>query len=116
MDRCKFDVKRELKKLEKIVALLPDELKQLTEGLVADAAFMAEQLEKLRQHIAEYGWSETYQNGANQSGKKSSVEADAYIKMQKSYAAIIKQLTDLLPDTSETTAGAEIMEFLNANG
>lgn len=115
MDKCRFDAKKELKKLKKIVDLLPDEKKKITEGLVADAAFMAEQLEKLRQHIAEEGWSETYQNGANQCGKKSSVEAEAYLKMQKSYAAVIKQLTDLLPDTSETTAGTEIMAFLNAN-
>ncbi|MBO7430455.1 MAG: hypothetical protein J6U56_05525, partial [Spirochaetia bacterium] len=66
-------------------------------------------------HITEHGWSEEYQNGANQFGKKSSVEADAYVKVQKSYASVIKQLTDLLPEQSETTAGAEIMTFLNQN-
>lgn len=54
-------------------------------------------------------------NGANQFGKKSSVEADAYVKIQKSYASVIKQLTDLLPDSIETAAGTEIMAFLNSN-
>lgn len=115
MEKCRFDCKKELRKLKKIVDLLPNEKRKITEGLVADAAFMAEQLEKLRETIAENGWSETYQNGANQSGKKTSVEAEAYLKMQKSYAAVIKQLTDLLPTSSETTAGAEIMAFLNAS-
>ena len=76
---------------------------------------MAEQLEILRAHITENGWSEEYKNGENQFGKKSSVEADAYIKIQKSYASTIKQLTDLLPEQTETTAGAEIMAFLNKN-
>ena len=65
-----------------------------------------------RNHITEIGWSVNYQNGANQFGKKSSVEADAYVKVQKSYASVIKQLTDLLPEQDETTAGTEIMQFL----
>ena len=54
-------------------------------------------------------------SGANQYGKKTSVEADAYVKIQKSYASVIKQLTDLLPDSIETAAGTEIMAFLNSN-
>lgn len=115
MARVIFNTKKELKKLELIVAALPEDKRKITEGLVADAAFMAEQLEILRKHIAENGWSEQYMNGANQFGKKSSVEADAYVKIQKSYASVIKQLTDLLPDSIETAAGTEIMAFLNSN-
>lgn len=116
MARLLFNSKKELKKLALIVAALPEDKKKITEGLVADAAFMAEQLEKLRAHITENGWSEAYKNGENQFGKKSSVEADAYIKIQKSYASTIKQLTDLLPsNTTETAAGSEIMAFINSN-
>ena len=115
MAKVMFNAKKELKKLEVIVTALPEDKKKITEGLIADAAFMAEQLEKLRDYISEHGWSEEYMNGANQFGKKSSVEADAYLKMQKSYASVIKQLTDLLPDNTETAAGTEIMAFLNSN-
>ena len=110
-----FSAAKELKKLKLIADLLPDDKQKITEGLIADAAFMAEQLEILRAHITENGWSEEYKNGENQFGKKSSVEADAYIKIQKSYASTIKQLTDLMPEQTETTAGAEIMAFLNKN-
>ena len=111
--RAKFSAKNEKKKLQLIVSNLPEELQKITEGLVEDASFMAEQLEKLRTHIDANGWSETYQNGANQSGKKTSVEADSYIKLQKSYAAIIKQLTDLIPRNDEVSSAAtEIMDFL----
>lgn len=115
MARVVFNATKELKKLKLITEMLPEDKRKITEGLVADAAFMAEQLEKLRAHISENGWSEEYKNGENQFGKKSSVEADAYVKVQKSYASVIKQLTDLLPEQSETTAGAEIMAFLNKN-
>ena len=114
MAKVMFDSKKELKKLAVIVAALTEDKRKITEGLVADAAFMAEQLEKLRDIIARNGWSEEYKNGENQYGKKSSVEADAYIKLQKSYASVIKQLTDLLPDQTETAAGADIMAFINS--
>lgn len=108
-----FDAKKEKKKLDKIIKDIPADKKQLVEGLVADASFMAEQLEILRDYIAVNGWSEEYQNGANQRGKKTCVEADMYVKVQKSYSAVIKQLTDFLPkDTSENN-NDELLEFLN---
>ncbi len=111
--KLEFNAKRELKKLKTITDTLPENLKKATASLITDAAFMAEQLEKLRAYISENGWSEEYQNGANQSGRKTSPEADMYVKVQKLYAATIKQLTDLLPDKAETTAGEEIMAFIN---
>ena len=113
MENKRFSAKKEKKKLKAIISQLPEDLVKISEGLVEDASFMAEQLEKLRDYIDENGWSEQYQNGANQFGKKISVEADSYIKLQKSYSAIIKQLTDLLPKGSEVPAAAsEIMDFL----
>jgi hypothetical protein len=115
MAKVVFNSQKELKKLKLIAEALPEDKKKITEGLIADAAFMAEQLEILRAHITENGWSEEYKNGENQYGRKSSVEADSYIKIQKSYASVIKQLTDLLPDQAETAAGTEIMAFLNSN-
>ena len=108
-----FNAARELKKLKAIVEALPEDKKKISEGIVADLAFMAEQLEILRKDITVNGWSEEYQNGANQSGRKSRVEADAYVKLQKSYSSTVKQLTDLLPVKEETTAGAELMAFVN---
>lgn len=114
MKKQRFSAKKEQKKLKSIVAQLPEDLVQITEGLVEDASFMAEQLEKLRAYIDENGWSEEYKNGANQFGKKNSTEADSYIKLQKLYASTIKQLTDLLPKSSEvSSAASEIMDFMD---
>lgn len=93
-----FEASKEKKKLDRIICNIPKDKKDLVAGLIADASFMAEELEGLRNYISENGWSESYQNGANQFGKKTSVEADMYIKVQKSYASIIRQLTDFLPD------------------
>ena len=96
-DMAIFDAKKEKKKLDNIIKDIPEDKKKLVEGLIADASFMAEQLEVLRNYISKNGWSEPYQNGANQYGKKTSVEADMYVKVQKAYSSVIKQLTDFIP-------------------
>lgn len=107
-----FNAKKERDKLRKIVSNIPEEKKDLVEGLIADASFMAEQLEHLREYIAGNGWSEEYKNGANQYGKKTSVEADAYVKVQKNYLAVIKQLNEFLPKDGKGTTD-ELMDFIN---
>ena len=43
------------------------------------------------------GWTSEYQNGQNQWGTKKSPEAETYIALSKNYAAIVKQLTELVP-------------------
>lgn len=109
----KFEANKEKRKLNAIIKEIPKDRKKLVEGLIADASFMAEQLEKLRDKITENGWSEEYKNGANQYGKKTSVEADMYVKVQKSYAATIKQLADFLPQ-EKNTKNDELLEFLQS--
>lgn len=104
---------KELKKLKKIFKCIPEDKLATVSGLIEDAAFMVEQLSILREHISANGWSDSYKNGANQFGKKSSPEADAYIKLQKSYQSTVKQLLDLLPDESQENAAAELMSFVN---
>lgn len=108
-----FSASKEKKKLKKIMKDIPEDKLKLVEGLIADASFMAEELEGLRDYVAENGWSEEYQNGANQKGKKTSVEADMYVKVQKSYAATIKQLSELLPEKS-SQKDDELLDFIKS--
>ena len=108
-----FVASKEKKKLEKIIKDIPEDKKKLVEGLIADASFLAEQLEVLREAISVNGWSETYQNGANQCGKKTSVEADMYIKAQKAYSSLIKQLTDFIPDTAPAEKDSRKLKLLD---
>lgn len=108
-----FSAESEKKKLNKIIKGIPEDKKKLVEGLIADASFQVEQLEVLRDHISKYGWSEAYQNGANQSGRKQSVEADLYIKLQKQYASLIRQLTDYIPTDTKTAASENLLDWVN---
>lgn len=54
-------------------------------------------IDELQNVIEETGWTSEYKNGENQYGTKKSPEAETYIALSKNYAAIIKQLTELVP-------------------
>lgn len=109
----KISLEIEQKKLKKIVEKLPAEKVELAEGLIRDAAFMLEQLDKLRTTIREAGVTEEYKHGREQYGFKETVEIGVYLKMQKNYAATIKQLNDMLPATPPAQAGAELAAFIS---
>ena len=111
MARVMFDSKKELKKLAAIVAALPEDKKKITEGLVADAAFMADQLEILRAHITEKGWSEEYKNGENQYGRKKSSAVEVHTKYSTEYVKTITALANLR-GADGGKADDEFLEFI----
>jgi len=100
----------ELAKLQKIFEDIEPNKKKVCERLIENAAFMAEELKKLQDYIAEHGCTEGYQNGANQFGKKKSSEVEVYNAMIKNYSSVIKQLMDLLPEDRKDSD--ELMDFL----
>ena len=75
----------EKRKLGGIYKKLDEKTKKATENLVEEAAFMGASLHELRQKIAEKGYTEEYQNGANQKGVKKSAEVEIYNTMIKNY-------------------------------
>ena len=70
----------------------------MVESLINDAAFQRVTLEETREIIQRDGIIEEYQNGANQKGIKKSAAVEVYDKMVNTYAKVIKQLCDLLPE------------------
>ena len=70
--------------------------------MIEEAAFMAVSLAELQEKINEKGYTEEYQNGANQKGVKKSSEVEIYNTMIKNYMAVVKQLTDLIPKENKT--------------
>lgn len=107
------DFSTELKKLKKIFKNIPKDKKNLVQKLIESAAFMSVELTKLENYISVNGVSETYQNGENQYGTKTSTEASVYNTMIKNYTSIIKQLCELLPEGLPTTKeGNALMNFV----
>ena len=68
------------------------------------AAFMSIELDDLQAKLEKDGWTSEYQNGQNQWGTKKSPEAETYIALSKNYAAVIKQLTELVPAAKRKTS------------
>lgn len=90
-------IKSEKTRLKGIFSDLDENKKKLVTPLIEKAAFMGIELDDLGKIIEAEGWTSEYKNGENQYGTKKSPEAETYIALSKNYAAIIKQLTDLVP-------------------
>lgn len=93
---------------------IEEKKKKTVEKLVINAAFMAISLEDLQNIINEKGYTEEYQNGANQKGVKKCSEVEIYNTMIKNYSSVIKQLTDLLPKDIPKVVEDGFEEFVNA--
>lgn len=108
-------IKAEKRKLSGIYSRLDKKTKKAVDSLIDEAAFMAASLYELRQIIDEKGYTEEYQNGANQKGVKKCSEVEIYNTMIKNYMSTVKQLTDLLPkeqDKVKVEMGDDFMDFV----
>jgi hypothetical protein len=90
-------IKSEKTRLRGIFRDLDENKRKLVTPLIEKAAFMSVELDDLQAKLQADGWTSEYQNGQNQWGTKKSPEAETYIALSKNYAAIIKQLTELVP-------------------
>lgn len=71
------------------------------------------QLESLQEQIPVSGWTETYQNGANQKGIKKSTEGDVYNTLIKNYTTAIGALNRMLPSGGKDTD--DLLEFIGGS-
>lgn len=109
-------IKAEKRKLAGIYTRLDKKTKRSVDSLMDEAAFMAASLYELRKIIDEKGYTEEYQNGANQKGIKKCSEVEIYNTMIKNYSSVVKQLTDILPKDQEkakATISDGFEEFVN---
>lgn len=90
-------VRKEVIRLKKVFKDLDKNMLYTVISLIQNAAFMSITLEELQDTINENGCISEYQNGENQFGTKKSPEIDIHIAMTRNHAAIIKQLSDLVP-------------------
>ncbi len=106
-------IKKEYRRLKKIFKDLPTGGVAIVGKLINEAAFVAITLEEARMIIARDGIVETYQNGAAQFGIKKSSVVEVYDKFLNTYAKIVGQLVDRLPDgIDQEAAGAAAMAFV----
>lgn len=98
---------------EKLLKIVPDNKKDLMISLIERAAFMQASIEELERFINEHGYTEEYQNGANQSGKKKSSEAEIYLSIIQRYNQTIAVMSALIPESEEKKeAGGSLLGFV----
>ena len=112
MDTTK-QVKAEYNTLTALFAAMPDNKKQLNKGLFENAAYMKVKLKELQEEIDSSGLTDMWEGGGGQKGLRKSPAADLYNTTVKNYLAIIKHLTDCLPENPDQDAADEMDDFLN---
>lgn len=103
-------IKKELKRLKRIFAPLPQNERDFVKPLIENAAFMAITLEDLQAEINDYGCIDEYQNGENQKGVKQSASTQAYVAVMKTYNTTMDKLLAKLPKDVGKNALAKFME------
>lgn len=90
-------IKEELNRITELFNSLPEAQLELLRPLMQNAAFMKITLEDLQEQVKKDGPVETYTNGANQTGRKQSSALQAYDKIIKDYAGVMKTLSNKVP-------------------
>lgn len=89
-----------IKKLKALFRETDKATKTKVSFLIDKVAFMSVSLEELQSIINCKGYTEEYQNGANQSGIKKSAAIDIYNSLIRNYVTAVKQLCDIAPDAA----------------
>ena len=86
-------------RLTRIYRNLPPNKRALAQGLIVQAARIRVRLNELNADIEENGLTEEFrQSEKQQSYIRTRPEAELFVKLDKNYQAIIRQLNDLVPE------------------
>ena len=100
---------------ERIVALyndLPEDKKQLFDGLIRRGAYIRVTLEDMEADIDEGGYVESFtQSEKTDPYERQRPVASLYNSLLKNYQTIMKQLSDALPEPLPENAGDELKKF-----
>lgn len=108
-------IKKEQAKLNKIFKNIGEDKKKLSENLIKNAAFMSVNLAELQEDIAEKGAVIVCVNGNGFEVAQENPAQKSYNTMIQRYTAVIKQLSDMLPDSKQdgiNKAGENLAAFV----
>lgn len=103
-------IKTEYDRMKALFSAMPENELRFCDPLLQNAAFMKVTLEDLQQAINENGVTDSYQNGANQSGTKASADLQAYNSLAKVYNALMDKLSAKLPKEVRKSKLAAMMD------
>ena len=102
----------DLRKLKKMLKLIPAERKPIGEKLIEEILFMSVTLTALKKTVEEKGVVDNFKQGKQQFMRESPA-LKAYNTTIQRYSLLYKQFADLLPKSEPTDkAYNELLEFL----
>lgn len=104
----------EVEKLNEIFRFLPQDKKELCEGLIQNAAFMKATLCELQEEVNEHGAMISCQSGNGFVTVKDNPAQKAYATMISRYISIIDQLNSYLPSSKAVSAQIAGEQFATA--
>jgi hypothetical protein len=106
--------KKELQKLRKLIAKVPDDKKHIASNVANRIAFMQVTLEDLERDILENGYSEMFSQQKDIIYERERPAVRIYNATIKNYAAACKQLVDLIPESTATEEKDELMAVVKS--
>ena len=107
----KITEKSEIKRLSEIFCTMPPNERKVVDGLIAEAARLRVRLDYLWRALQENGETEMFsQSEKTEPYERERPQSRIYTATDKSYQAIIKQLTDLCPPSAEDDPLAEFRD------
>ena len=100
----------EYARMKELFSAMPENELMFCDPLLQNAAFMKVTLEDLQEAINQNGVTDSYQNGANQSGTKASADLQAYNSLAKVYNALMDKLSAKLPKEIRRSKLAAMMD------
>lgn len=105
-------VKKEIKRLQGLYKDIPGNKMKLVQGLVERAGYLRVQLEDYEKDLDDNGYVEQFTQSENQLPyERKRPVADLYNTTNTNYFKIIKQLSDLMPDSPIKPESDEFDEF-----
>ena len=104
------DIKQRIDELKSFYSSLSSEKMSLALPLIQNAVFIEFQMKDLQAIITKEGYTDEYQNGNNQFGKKQSANLQAYNALVKSYNMINTRLEGMLPKTTSKSKLKALMD------
>ena len=106
----KSRIKRELKKVSRLIDRCPEDLRDGLSGMAQHLAFVKVKLDEGKDECSEEGLTTIYDNGGGQIGTRENPKLKAYTNLLKTYISGMKELISAVPQES---AAEEIKDQRN---
>ena len=102
---------KDIKELNKLVKLVPEDRKPIAQTLVKELTFISRTLDELKAAVEEHGTVDLFKQGS-QEFMRESPALKAYNTTIQRYSLLFKQFTDLLPKQVYDNTDSALYEFL----